>query len=107
MGPSDQDIAKAIRLNEREAEDRSDEPGKRAGDESEQRERQQAPLVIILAVRHSLKTSPSTIRIVTVAVLMSTGRAGAPFSQAPNSADLNAAKHNQALRLMFFNPFRG
>ena len=40
MSPSDQRIAKLVRLPEGEAEDRADNPRNRARDEREQRERQ-------------------------------------------------------------------
>ena len=59
MSPSDQRVAKLVRQLEREAEDRSDKPRNRAGDERQQREREQTSPVIVLAVRHWLPVSPS------------------------------------------------
>jgi hypothetical protein len=52
MSPRNQRVAQMVRLLEGKAEDRSDDPHKYAGDEREERERQEAAVPLALVVRH-------------------------------------------------------
>jgi hypothetical protein len=52
MRPPYQRVAQTVRLLEGEAEDRSDDPRKHAGDEREERKRQEAAVPLALVVRH-------------------------------------------------------
>src|SRR5262249_25520449 len=76
VSPSDERVAKTVRLLEEEAEDRSDKSRKRAGDERERRKRQETAVVLALVVRHWLPLLPLRPRIAIFAVAALTRQAG-------------------------------